>query len=394
MLVVLYWLLLGLIIYSLFGYGLIWMALAALFGQRRSAPEIQSPGLKAIMLIAARNEAATIRAKLQTVFAQDCGPHKVHVLVVSDGSDDATLDEALHSDDPRVTAFQTKSHVGKAAALNAGLARIDAGLARIGTPDIVIFSDANSLLATNALRYLLQPFADPHVGGVCGRPEPINRKGGWLARVERLFWAYDSGLKRAESALGGAVSAQGTLYAIRRELRPDQVPAAMADDFYISAQVPARGKRLVFEPRAIAREEVTVRVSDEFMRRVRSTERGWRALMQMARLMNPGQHGLYAIQLASHKALRRLVAFLLPLLFLVNLAIIGQSGFYAISLTVQVLCYLFAIAAIISARVRALPGAGLAAFFVLGHLAMGYGILRAAFGVRSARWSPVREVSQ
>lgn len=383
----LYWLLLGLIVYSLFGYGLIWMALAALFGQRRSATTVEVSGLHATMLIAARNEAAAIRAKLQTVLAQDCGPHKVDILVVSDGSDDNTLAEALILADPRVQAFQTEGHVGKAAALNAGLARI-------GTPDVVIFSDANSLLAKDALRYLLAPFSAPRVGGVCGRPEPIWRKGGWLARVERLFWAYDSGLKRAESALGGAVSAQGTLYAIRRDLLPEQVPAAMADDFYISVQVPAQGKRLVFEPRAIAREEVTVRVGDEFMRRVRSTERGWRALMQMARLMNPGQSGLYAVQLASHKALRRLVAFLLPLFLLVNLALAGQNWFYAISLALQLACYLFALAAIISPRVRALPGGGLAAFFVLGHVAMAFGILRAAFGVKSARWSPVREVAE
>ena len=387
MLIALYWLLLALIAYSLFGYGLIWMALAALFGQTRSATPRDAPALHATMLIAARNEAAAIRAKLQTVLMQTCGPHKVDILVVSDGSEDNTLSEALVLADPRVAAFQTEGHVGKAAALNAGLARI-------GAPDVVIFSDANSLLAMDALGYLLAPFSDPRVGGVCGRPEPIWRKGGWLARVERLFWAYDSGLKRAESALGGAVSAQGTLYAIRRELLPDEVPSAMADDFYISAQVPAQGKRLIFEPRAIAQEEVTVRVGDEFMRRVRSTERGWRALMQMARLMNPAQHGVYAVQLASHKGLRRLVAFLLPLLLLVNIAIAAQNWFFAITLSLQLAFYLFAVCAIFSPRVRAWPGGGLAAFFVLGHLAMGYGILRAAFGVRSARWSPVRGVPE
>lgn len=168
----------------------------------------------------------------------------------------------------------------------------------------------------------------------------------------------------------------------------------MADDFYISVQVPAQGKRLIFEPRAIAREEVTVRVGDEFMRRVRSTERGWRALMQMARLMNPARHGIYAVQLASHKCLRRLVAFLLPLFLLVNIAVAAQNWFFTITLALQVAFYLFAVAAIFLPRVRAWPGGGLAAFFVLGHLAMGFGILRAAFGVRSARWSPVREVSE
>src|SRR5690606_8801832 len=122
------------------------------------------------------------------------------------------------------------------------------------------------------------------------------------------------GLKAAESALGGAVSAQGTLYAMRRALVPAVIPDAMADDFYISVQAPAAGRRLVLAPQAVAIEAVTARHGDEFMRRVRSTERGWRALWAMRRLMNPFRHGFYALQLICHKLLRRLVAFLLPLL--------------------------------------------------------------------------------
>lgn len=385
-LIFLFWLQFALIGYALAGYGLIWMALAAVFGRKTDVRQSET-GLRTTMLIAARNEAAAIRAKLETVLAQDCGPHQIDVLVVSDGSQDATLKQARSLNDPRITAFQTETHGGKAAALNAGLARI-------GQADVVIFSDANSLLQPGALRALLAPFGDTTVGGVCGKPEPILKKGGWLARVERLFEAYDSALKSSETVLGGAVSAQGTLYAMRADLIPEQVPATMADDFYISVHAPLRGYRLVFAPGAVAREEVTHRIGDEFMRRVRSTERGWRALMQVRGLMNPRVHGLYAVQLASHKALRRLVAFLLPLFFLTSVAATGQGQIYAVLLMAQTAFYGFAVGAICLPQIRALPGAGLAAFFVMGHAAMGLGILRAAFGVTSARWSPVREATE
>lgn len=378
---VLFWMLLLLILWSLFGYGLVWMGLARLFG-RREAPLPETP-LHVTMLIAARNEAAVIRHKLATVLAQETGPHRLDILVVSDGSEDDTLAEALSLGAPEIAAFQTATHGGKARALSAGLARIHA--------DVVVFSDANSLLAPGALRHLLRPFACAQVGGTCGQPQPRAARGGWIARVEALFWRYDSGLKAAESALGGAVSAQGTLYAMRRALVPATIPEAMADDFFISVQAPAAGRRLVLAPRAIAIEAVTARTGDEFMRRVRSTERGWRALWAMRGLMNPFRHGLYALQLICHKLLRRLVAFLLPLLLVVNLLVAGQGWFPAATLALQVAVYLLAAAAIWLPGARRLPGAGQAAFFVLGHAAMAWGIIRAGLGVRSSRWVPVRE---
>lgn len=384
--ILLFWVFAGLVAFSLAGYGLLWCILAGILGRRTPLPP-ETP-LHATVLIAARNEEAAIRDKLKTVLKQDCGPHRVDVLVVSDGSEDATLQQALSLNSPRIRAFQTPEHGGKAQALTAGLARIHA--------DVVVFSDANSMLAPGALRHLLAPFARQETGGVCGRLQPQHGKGrgGWLARAERLFWAYDAALKAAESRLGGAVSAQGTLYAMRRELVPERVPGDVADDFYISVQAPAKHRRLVFEPRALAQEVVTSHTGDEFMRRVRSTERGWRALMRMRRLMNPGKHGLYALQLLLHKGLRRLVAFLLPVLLALSLAAAAsQGGIYSAALLGQLAVYGVAVGALVWPPAARLPGSGPARFFVLGHAAMGFGILRSMAGVHSVRWAPARRMA-
>ena len=377
MIATLYWVCLGLILFSLFGYGLLWTALAKVWPQRPPVPERPQ---QATMIIAARNEVADIGAKIASVLAQDMGPHGLSVLVVSDGSDDGTAEAALRAGrgDPRLTVIEMPQHGGKAAALNAGLTRVAA-------EEIVLFSDANARLRPGALRALLAPFGDPQVGGTIGQLD-IPDQGGLMDRAERLFWRYDNAMKQAEDRIGGTVSAQGTLYAVRRPL-VGHVPPDMADDLFISLGVVARGRRLAFAPRAVAEETITGKTKGEFGRRVRSTERGWRGLMHYARLMNPVVTGAYAPQLFFHKFLRRIVAFLLPVLLVANLALLGAGWFYAVSLVAQLVVYGGAIAALLGAR---FPGASAMVVFTVGHVAIAWAIVRWACGVRSTRWSPVR----
>jgi cellulose synthase/poly-beta-1,6-N-acetylglucosamine synthase-like glycosyltransferase len=381
-----FWGLIACIAWSLAGYGLTWILLARIAGLfERPSPSAVVP-LRVTMLIAARNEAASIRDKLESVLRQDVGPHSLDVLVVSDGSTDDTLDQARSVQDPRVQAFETAAHGGKAQALAAGLARIES--------DVVVFSDANSILVPGAMRALLEPFRDREVGGVCGHPAIRRDRGGWLAGAERLFWAYDSALKAAEHRLAGVVSAQGTLYAMRRPLVPDSIPADVADDLWISLNAPNRGYRLAFAPGAQAQEIVTDLAQGEFMRRVRSTERGWRGLMNFAGLMNPWRTGLYAVQLIGHKLLRRLTAFLLPAAFVLSLALIPQHPLYLGFALLQVAALAVAVATVVAPGMRRIPGTSALVVFVMGHLAMALGILRAMAGHRTHRWSPVRESVQ
>jgi cellulose synthase/poly-beta-1,6-N-acetylglucosamine synthase-like glycosyltransferase len=376
----LFWAALGLTLFSLFGYGLLWMGLARLLPAR---PRFEPAPQDAVMLIAARNEAADIGAKIRSVLEQDTGAHRVSVLVVSDGSTDGTEAAALAAaaGDPRVRVLQLDSHGGKAAAMNRGLAEI-------APEQVVIFSDANSLLRPGALARLLAPFGDPGVGGSVGQLA-IPATGGLMAAAERLFWRYDNALKRAEDRVGGVVSAQGTLYAVRRALVP-VVPGDMADDFAISVAVVDQGRRLAYAPGAEALETVTSDPRAEAGRRLRSTERGWRGLMHYRRLMNPARSGLYAVQLVCHKLLRRLVAFALPVLLVASVLTAGEGPVQVVVLAGQLLVYGLAAAALLWRPARRLPGASAAVLFTVGHLTIAYAILRYWAGVRTTKWAPVR----
>lgn len=375
---VLFWGVAALIVATIAGYGLVMVSLAA--GVPKRSPKPPSP-LSATMLIAAHNEEDCIGGKLANALAQPVAPHALSVVVVSDGSSDRTAEIVRAYPDRRVSVIEIKEHVGKIAALNRALKDIGG--------DVVIFSDANSHMAPGALAALLNHFGDSAIGGVCGAPAVNRKRSGWLGVAEDLYWRYDNALKRAESALGGAVSAQGSLYAVRRALIP-HVPLSVADDFFISTQVPAAGRRLAFEPSAVTVEVVSDQMRGEFRRRVRSTERGWRALLTRWRLLDPRRHGLYAVQLFFHKVLRRMVPLLLAVLFALSFPLADRQAIYAVALAGQLLVYGVALAALCFPVLRRAPGVTVAFFFVETQVAMAIGLARVALGIHSSRWTPVR----
>jgi len=377
----LFWALLGLILYSLAGYGLLVIGLARL----RGAPAAPPPGppLDAVLLIAAHNEEADIGAKLENALSLDMGPHRLEIVVACDGCTDRSAEIVRGYGARGVRLVEIVPHRGKRFAIDAALEQIDC--------DVVVFSDANSLFEPQSLAVLLRHFADASVGGVCGNLVVPERRRGWLGRCEAIYWRYDHALKTAESRLGGAVSAQGSLYAVRRELLAP-LPEASADDLVTSLRVVAAGQRLVFEPLAVTREAVSDSGTGEFRRRVRSTERGWRGLMLYRELLDPQRSGAYALRLFSHKVLRRLIPFLLVALALVNLRVLAEGAFYVATALAQALVYGAALLGWLSPRLRGSACFSVPLFFVMGQVAMALGVLNVLRGRRSDRWQPVRPV--
>src|SRR5262245_3394295 len=145
-----------------------------------------------------------------------------------------------------------------------------------------------------------------------------------------------------ESRAGSATSATGQLYAIRRALC-SRVPDGVTDDFYLSTGAVAAGKRLWFEPRAVATGAVAAAPDAEFRRKVRLIGRGFASVWQRRNLLDPRHTGFYAAQLLTHKILRRLVgvplvvlAVAAPLLASVNpiyaIAAVGEWVFHGLAL--------------------------------------------------------------
>ena len=352
---------------------------------RRRPHQVGEGTPRVSVVIAAHNEAGVIGSKLRNLLAVDYPRDRLEVIVASDGSDDGTNTVVAGFAECGVRLLALP-RAGKAAALNEAVAA--------ATGEIVVFSDANTSYAPGAIRALVRPFADPEVGGVAGDQRYVrDAEAAPSAAGEQRYWDFDRLLKIGESRAGHVISATGAIYAVRRELI-DHVPGGVTDDFFVSTGVIAHGKRLVFAPDAIAYEPVAATSTVELGRKVRIITRGLRAVAARRSLLDPRRHGFYAVQLLSHKVLRRLMAFPLiglavsaPALWrrgwLYRAATLGQAAFYA--------------AAGLGLRRKASPprglagrGLGMPAYFVLVNVACLRAVWNLLCGKRIDRWEPQR----
>lgn len=330
LLLLLFWVAVGFVAYTYFIFpGLV--ILRGLVLRRPCQSEEIRPRVS--MLIAAHNEADSIGAKLDNVLSLDYPSDSLEVIVASDGSEDGT-NAIVEAYEERGVTLLALPRVGKAPALNAA--------ADAARGEILVFSDANSIYAADAIRVLVQPFADAKVGGVAGNQRYLRQdRAPSEGQGEKSYWRFDRQLKLYQSRAGNATSATGAIYAIRRSLF-QAIPGGVTDDFYTSTGVIVQGYRLVFAPDAVAYEPVAPSSSREFERKVRVITRGLQAVLLRRTLLNPFRYGFYALQLFSHKVLRRMVIFpllilavLSPLLWsqglIYRLATVAQAGFYGIA---------------------------------------------------------------
>jgi cellulose synthase/poly-beta-1,6-N-acetylglucosamine synthase-like glycosyltransferase len=341
------------------------------------------------IVIAARNEAAVIGAKVENLRALDYPVDRRQIVIASDGSHDGTPDIVRGSADHEVGLLDLP-RVGKAAALEAAVAA--------STGEILVFSDANSMLRPDAIAHLVRPFADPDVGGVAGNQvyagasttdaDSTNA----TAIGERSYWDLDRQLKIAQSQAGNAIAGTGAIYAIRRELfRP--IPPGVTDDFYLTLCVIDAGFRLVFEPAAVAVEHVAASRSREYGRKVRIMTRGLRCVAVMRQLLDPRRTGFYALQLFSHKVLMRTTAIPLIVVALTTIPLAPRSWFYLLAGVGQAAFYGLALAGTMLAERPAgrRPFLSLPAYFCLVQAASLQATWNLLRGYQFERWEPSRE---
>lgn len=376
--VVLFWGAVASIAYTYVGFPLVLLWRSVVLHRPHRCEDVQ-PAVS--LVIAAHNEAGDIARKLDNLLALDYGHDRLQVIIASDGSDDGT-DDIVAGYRDRGVRLLSLPRVGKAGALNAAIAVADG--------DILVFSDANSMYAPDALRALVRPFADPSVGGVAGDQRYLRGVGtDGIAAGEQRYWDLDRLLKVAGSRAGNTISATGAIYAVRRELC-EPIPDGVTDDFFTSTGVIARGRRLVFARDAAAYEPVAPSGTIEFGRKVRVMTRGLRGVVLRRALLDPRRSGFYAVQLLSHKVLRRLMAVPLLVLAAASPALWRRGRLYRAMTLGQGAFYTSAVAGLLLPRGRRILVLKIPAYFCLVNAASLSAVWNILRGRRIDRWEPER----
>lgn len=371
---ILFWVLAVLVVYIYFGYPILLKIISRFINR----PSQKDPGYtpNVTMFIAAYNEEKVIKEKLENAMELNYPMDKLEVIVVSDDSSDSTnpIVEHFAKKHPNVKLNIVKGRKGKTAALNQSVP--------LAAGEILVFSDANSMYEPDALLHLVKHFADDSIGGVCGELILLNSTQSAIGESEGAYWKYEKLLKELETKTGTSIVANGSIYALRKELFKQMNPN-VGDDMQNPLLIINQKKRFIYEPEAITKEETSAVDDEEFNRKVRIVTRSFTGILHYSYMLNPFKNFDFYYKYMSHKFLRWLVPYYLIAIFFLNMALLDKP-FYKWIFILQIAFYLLALAGMkFKSKITYIPY-----YFCLVNYAALLGTLRALTGKRQATWSP------
>jgi poly-beta-1,6-N-acetyl-D-glucosamine synthase len=380
MVTILFWASVAGVLYTYFGYALL-LTVCRLFcrGPASKADDGYLPTVS--ICLAAYNEAAHLRRKMENCLALDYPREKVQIMVGSDGSDDGTNEIAAEFAEAGVVLHAFQPRRGKMAAVNRLVAAADG--------EICVFSDISELFEPDAVRKLVRHFADPGIGAVTGNHIYHATKTG-LGAGTSFYWKFQRFLQSVESRLWSVCACDGTIYACRRELFPFPPDETINDDNAVPAGILLQGKRVIFEPQAIARGDVLTRASRFFRQKIRGQAGRYQNFVNFPRMFVPWPLRRWWI-FVSHLVLPVLVPWLLVLALVSNLWLATVGGdLYRWLLAGQFVVYGLALLGYAAERFRLyIPLVAIPFYFVTANLGSLIGCIAFFSGRQRAAWRKV-----
>ncbi|MEO8172557.1 MAG: glycosyltransferase family 2 protein [Sediminibacterium sp.] len=376
-----FWIAIIIIFYTYIGYAALLYVMALFLRSFRAKKKevLYTPSLTVI--VAAYNEEACIEEKIRNSLTLVYPADLLHFIFVTDGSDDQT--PGIITKYPRIRLLHAKERTGKTAAIHRAMQEVQT--------DIVVFTDANTILNKDALLYIGAHYLDQKTGAVAGEKR-IDTSGITDAVAgEGFYWRYESMLKRSESELYSVVGAAGELFSIRTALYQSQPADTIVDDLMISMAIAAKGYRIRYEPRAYATEKASATVSEERKRKVRIAAGGIQAMVRLPFLLLPFPQPLLWFEYMSHRVLRWIITpYLLVLALVLNALLLAQQANDAlrILLIVQLCFYALALAGyFFRGKQFRLRLVFLPYYFCLMNYGMIEGMLRYISGRQTVIWT-------
>lgn len=161
--------------------------------------------------VSCKNEEDSIRRTIDCIFASEYPAELFQVIVVDDGSTDGTWAEMerARAEHPTLELIRFEANRGKRHGM--------AAAARRATGEVVVFVDSDSFVRPDAVHRIVQGFADPDVGAVCGHGQVENAGVNFLTKMQEVrYYVAFRIVKAAESLFSTVTCCSGCLAAYRR----------------------------------------------------------------------------------------------------------------------------------------------------------------------------------
>lgn len=235
--------------------------LLSFFKKRRV---IKNPTRGVSVIIPAYNEQENVAATIQSVLNSEYD--KFEIIIVDDGSTDKTfaIAKKIKNKFPKIITLLTQKNSGKAQALNFGIEH--------AKHNIVVTMDGDTIFHPQALAMLMRNFADKKVTAVAGRVY-VAAPNNLISAFQHLEYMISQNIeKRAFGLLNAIGVVPGPIGAWRKKAILEAggyQSDTLVEDQDLTLALLSKGKRIIYEPEAIAYTEAPHTISDFVKQRLR-----------------------------------------------------------------------------------------------------------------------------
>lgn len=310
------------------GYPLFLAVVSGIVGRRKQSQYSEANLPEISIIVIAHNESKVIERRIGNIQNIDYPEEKYEIIIASDASTDDTVARArsLSSD---IEAFNNTPH-NKSETRNLAVER--------ASGEILVFTDADTRYEPDCVRRLVDQYADPDVGAVCGTLVSEDFEADAIGRGMGLYWRWEQWMKRLQGRLGILVKMSGANMSMRAEAF-EPVSNVTDIDQVAGFTALSSGFRSTFEPRAVAHETFPTSITGEFSTRQRLTIRALTAISENGEFLDVRKHPLISVNVASYWALRYFVPVLLIIAFITSMVASVDYMIARVALVAQCLFY-------------------------------------------------------
>lgn len=412
-LLILFWISVFLVFHTYLLYPLLLKLLSSNKKQNQIIYQLKDNDLPEVdILLAVYNEEKVIEEKIISTFHTSYPVNKIKFYIGTDASTDATND-IIKKYQQQYSQLQLISFSGRR-----GKATIINELSICSKSPVMILTDANVFFDYDTIYHLVKHYKNHEIAQVggnilqktinrnskikiqnpkskipactetsAGRLNPESHKG--ISFQEKAYQIRENKIKYYEGIVWGSmIGAFGGCYSIRRDYFIPVPRNYLMDDFYISMNVLSNNKKAINELEANCYEDVSVKPSEEFKRKVRISAGNFQNLSVYKGLLWPPFTGK-AFAFLSHKVLRWFTPFFIIIALISNLLLMNYYIFYQITLYVliAVLCIVILDIVLKIININWKLFRFISHFFFM-NLALLVGFLKFSLGVKTNIWKP------